>query len=143
MHLVMNLDTMPHTEKTIKELVEKFERNLDEYMHPAYNETLIRVEFVNPFWKALGWDVDNTAGYALAYRDVIHEDEIKVGPASKAPDYSFRIGGARKFFLETKKPAVDLKNDPVPSFQLLRSVISARPTLPTARLTSLFINSMI
>jgi len=29
---------------------------------------------------------------------------LKVGGATKAPDYSFRIGGTRKFFLEAKKP---------------------------------------
>jgi hypothetical protein len=90
---------MNENKQIIQYLVEKFERNLDEYKHPSYNETLIRVEFVNPFWKALGWDVDNAAGYALAYRDVIHEDEVRIGPTTKAPDYSFRIGGARKFFL--------------------------------------------
>ena len=53
-----------------------------------------------PFFRELGWDVDNTAGYAEAYRDVIHEDQVKVGGAVKAPDYGFRIGGQRKFFLE-------------------------------------------
>ena len=42
----------------------------------------------------MGWDVDNERGYAEAYKDVIHEDAIKVGGATKAPDYCFRIGGA-------------------------------------------------
>src|SRR5439155_11648086 len=40
--------------------------------------------------------------------------------ATKAPDYCFRIGGARKFFLEAKKPAVDIKHDVSPAFQLRR-----------------------
>jgi len=88
---------------------------------------------VNPFFKALGWDVDNEAGYAFAYRDVIHEDEVKVGGATKAPDYSFRIGGTRKFFLETKKPSIDLKHDPSPAFQLRRYAYSAK--LPVSILT--------
>lgn len=52
----------------IPQLVKQFERNINEYRNPKYNETLIRVEFVNPFWKALGWDVDNEKGYAMAYR---------------------------------------------------------------------------
>ncbi|MCK4394927.1 hypothetical protein KAX17_18675, partial [Candidatus Bipolaricaulota bacterium] len=34
----------------------------------------------------LGWDVYNRAGHAEAYRDVIHEDAIKVGGATKAPE---------------------------------------------------------
>ena len=110
---------------TIDQLIEKFQHNLEEYKNPRYNETQVRIEFVNPFWEALGWDVLNKSGYAMAYRDVIHEDEVKVKGATKAPDYSFRIGGTRKFFLETKKPAIDLKHDPSPAFQLRRYAYSA------------------
>jgi len=62
----------------ICKLVETFRYNLREYKNPRYNETSIRVEFVNPFWEALGWDVNNRTGYALAYRDVIHEDEVRI-----------------------------------------------------------------
>src|SRR5205809_1657637 len=106
--------------QTIRELVERFERQLDAYRSPQYNETQLRREFLDPFFKALGWDIDNEQGYAEAYKDVIHEDAIKVGEATKAPDYCFRIGGARKFFLEAKKPAVDIKHDVSPAFQLRR-----------------------
>src|SRR5436853_4254595 len=95
----------------IRELTERFERNKDAYRSPQYNETQLRREFLDPFFKALGWDIDNEQGHAEAYKDVIHEDAIKVGEATKAPDYCFRIGGARKFFLEAKKPAVDIKHD--------------------------------
>ena len=84
----------------IEKLVELFDRNIETYKSQAYDETTLRVEFVNPFWKALGWDVDNEAGYAMAYRDVVHEDSINIGGVTKAPDYCFRIGGMRKFFIE-------------------------------------------
>src|SRR5437899_7063821 len=104
----------------IRELTERFERNKEAYPSPQYNETQLRREFLDPFFKALGWDIDNEQGYAEAYKDVIHEDAIKVGEATKAPDYCFRIGGARKFFLEAKKPAVDIKHDVSPAFQLRR-----------------------
>src|SRR5712671_3156113 len=104
----------------ILELIARFERNRESYKAPHYNETQLRREFLDPFFKALGWDIDNEQGYAEAYKDVIHEDAIKVGEATKAPDYCFRIGGARKFFLEAKKPAVDIKNDVAPAFQLRR-----------------------
>ena len=119
--------------ETIQNLVDKFDRNVQEYKNPKYNETLIRVEFINPFWEALGWDVNNRAGYALTFRDVIHEDDIKVGGSTKAPDYSFRIGGRRMFFLEAKKPAVDLKHNPEPAFQLRRYAYSAK--LPVSMLS--------
>ena len=101
-------------------LVARFEQQLDSYQSGRYNETQLRREFLDPFFKALGWDVDNQAGYAEAYKDVIHEDAIRVGEATKAPDYCFRIGGTRKFFLEAKKPSVDLKEAISPAFQLRR-----------------------
>src|SRR5437016_3187268 len=106
--------------KEILDLVERFERQLDAYKFGQYNETQLRREFLDPFFKALGWDIDNEQGYAEAYKDVIHEDAIKVGEATKAPDYCFRIGGARKFFLEAKRPSVDIKHDVGPAFQLRR-----------------------
>jgi len=114
-------------------LVESFEQNADQYRSPAYNEAGLRVQFVNPFWKALGWDVDNEAGYAIQYREVVHEDAIRVGGVTKAPDYSFRIGGTRKFFVETKRPSVNLKGDPSPAYQLRRYAWSSK--LPLSVLT--------
>src|SRR5438128_2069405 len=117
----------------ILELVDLFDRNTEAYRSGAYNEAQVRQEFINPFFKCLGWDMDNEQGYAEAYKDVIHEDAIKVGGATKAPDYCFRIGGTRKFFLEAKKPAVNLKDDPDPAYQLRCYAWSAK--LPLSILT--------
>ena len=83
---------MSNAPKTVLDLVELFSQNIETYRSPAYNETMLRQEFINPFFEALGWDVYNKEGYAQAYKDVIHEDAIKVGGATKAPDYCFRIG---------------------------------------------------
>ena len=117
----------------IVQLVETFSANIDAYKNQQYNETQARREFIDPFFEALGWDVTNKSGYAQAYKDVIHEDAIKVGSATKAPDYSFRIGGQRKFFLEAKKPAVSIKDDISPAYQLRRYAWSAN--LPLSILT--------
>lgn len=117
----------------LDQLISRFENNLDAYKSPKYNETQLRLEFINPMFELLGWDVSNKEGYAEAYKDVIHEDAIKIGGATKAPDYSFRIGGARKFFLETKRPAVNIKDDSEPAFQLRRYAWSAK--LPLSILT--------
>ena len=84
-------------------------------------------------FKALGWDIDNEQGHAEAYKDVIHEDAIKVGGATKAPDYCFRVGGTRKFFLEAKKPSVNIAQDEAAAFQLRRYAWSAK--LPLSILT--------
>lgn len=116
---------MPAPQEVIK-LIENFERNLDAYRSGKYNETQVRRDFIDPLFKALGWDMDNSVGYAEAYRDVIHEDAIKIGLSTKAPDYSFRVGGQRKFFLEAKKPSVNVKNDVEPAYQLRRYAWSAK-----------------
>jgi predicted type IV restriction endonuclease len=109
----------------ILQLVERFEQQLDTYRSGAYNETQLRREFLDPFFRALGWDVDNTQGFAEAYKEVIHEDAVKIGGSTKAPDYSFRVGGRRMFFLEAKKPQVVIKDDPGPAYQLRRYAWSA------------------
>ncbi|MFA6413080.1 MAG: N-6 DNA methylase [Syntrophales bacterium] len=119
---------------SILELIARFERNRETYNSAPYNETQLRREFIDPFFKALGWDTDNSLGYAEAYKDVIHEDAIRVGGATKAPDYCFRIGGARKFFLEAKKPAVNIMEDPASAYQLRRYAWSAK--LPLSILTN-------
>jgi type I restriction-modification system DNA methylase subunit len=117
----------------IRQLVERYKDNSASYHSSVYNETQARREFIDPLFKALGWDMDNVEGYAEAYKDVIHEDAIKVGGATKAPDYAFRIGGTRKFFVEAKKPSVNIKGDISPAFQLRRYAWSAK--LPLSILT--------
>ena len=112
--------------KQILELVDRFERNQEAYRSGQYKEAQLRREFIDPFFKALGWDVDNEQGYAEAYKDIVHEDTIKVGGATKAPDYCFRIGGTRKFFVEAKKPSVDIRYDVHPAYQLRRYAWSAK-----------------
>jgi predicted type IV restriction endonuclease len=117
----------------ITELVRRFREHDDEYTSGSYNETQLRRDFLDPFFAALGWDVHNAQGYAEAYREVIHEDAIKVGAFTKAPDYCFRVGGTRKFFVEAKKPSVNVKDDLAPAFQVRRYAWSAK--LPLSILT--------
>jgi len=119
---------------TIKELVERFEKHLSSYKGQGYNEAQLRQEFINPFFEALGWDVYNKSGAAPIYRDVIHEDAIKMGGGIKAPDYCFTLTGRRMFFVETKKPSVDITKDTHPAYQLRRYSWSAE--LPLSILTN-------
>jgi type I restriction-modification system DNA methylase subunit len=111
----------------INELVNRFGEQYDSYMLAGYNETMTRRDFIDPFFKSLGWDIDNEEGYAEAYREVIHEDKLNIGGATKAPDYSFRlVGGKRLFFVEAKKPSVYIKEDIHPSYQVRRYGWSAK-----------------
>ena len=127
------MQSFDEAHKNVIELVGRFGQNLSAYKDGSYNETQVRLEFINPFFEALGWDVRNEGGYAEQYKDVVHEDAVKVGVSTKAPDYSFRIGGQRKFFLEAKKPSVNIKGDPAPAYQLRRYGWSAK--LPLSILT--------
>ena len=107
------------------ELVARFRDQRDDYQRGHYNETQLRRDFLDPLFALLGWDVDNRAGYAESFSEVVHEDAVKVGGTTKAPDYSFRIGGRRLFFLEAKKPSIFIKEDVAPAYQLRRYAWSA------------------
>ena len=115
------------------ELVDLFRTNHNHYSRADYKEAHVRQEFIDPMFELLGWDMSNRQGYAEQYKEVIHEDALRVGRATKAPDYCFRIGGVRKFFLEAKKPSVKLKEDVPAAFQVRRYAWSAG--LPLSILT--------
>jgi len=118
----------------IGRLVQRFDDNREAYRSGHYNEAQLRQEFLNPFFEALGWDVYNRQGYAEAYKEVIHEAAIKIGGRTKAPDYCFRAGGGRpSFFVEAKKPSVDIRDAVSPAYQLRRYAWSAK--LPVSILT--------
>ena len=120
--------------RAIEELVQRFDSHKDAYRSGSYNEAQLREEFLNPFFAAMGWDVYNKKAYAEAYKEVIHEDAIKVGGRTKAPDYCFRAGGGvRSFFVEAKKPSVDIRDAVSPAYQLRRYAWSAK--LPVSILT--------
>lgn len=110
----------------IIELVEKYERGIENYRSSSYNETQVRREFIDPMFGALGWDVDNSLGLASGFTEVIHEDRLSIDGVSKAPDYSFRIGGVRKFFVEAKRPSINLKDNPAPAKQIRRYAWNAK-----------------
>ncbi len=104
--------------QTIVDLVNAFERNLECYRSPQYKEAAVRAEFINPFFEALGWDVHNARKYAENYKDVIHEPSLEEETGGRAPDYSFQPAGRLKFYVEAKKPSINIDRDPAPSHQL-------------------------
>ena len=112
--------------QSILRLCETFSKHKDHYTSSDYNETALRREFLDPFWKALGWDIDNESGRSASYKDVVHEDLIKVDKSLRAPDYCFRIKGVRKFFVEAKRPSINIKESLSPAFQLRRYAWSAK-----------------
>ena len=57
--------------EVILNLSETFSLHEEHYKSSNYNETELRREFLDPFFKALGWDVDNEQGYADAYKECV------------------------------------------------------------------------
>jgi adenine-specific DNA-methyltransferase len=117
--------------KNINSLVSFYDDNKENIVK-NWNETQTRIELINPMFECLGWDVNNKQGLADSFKEVIHEDAIKISGGSRAPDYSFNYG-RRLFFLEAKKPSVNIKYDISPSYQLRRYAWSAK--LPISILT--------
>jgi len=117
----------------VVELVNRFRDNEVVYRSPNYKEAHIRQDFIDPMFLALGWDLRNEQNAAETYKEVIFEDAIKVSGSTKAPDYCFRIGGNRKFFVEAKKPSVNLADSVSAAYQVRRYGWSAK--LPVSILT--------
>ena len=95
----------------IRKLVKKYEADRNYYLTDHYNEAQVRSDFLDPLFELLGWDIKNKAGRPTNEREVILEEPLKVGASqnTKKPDYTFRLFAERKFFLEAKKPSVQIE----------------------------------
>ena len=117
----------------LKELVNQFRYNLKDYTSWNFNETNTRQQFIDKFFELLGWDVNNHFWRSEQYKEVVLEDKLKINWQAKAPDYSFRLWGRRIFFVEAKKPSVNIKDDVEPAYQIRRYSWTAK--LPIGILT--------
>lgn len=106
---------MTNVEK-LRDLVYRFQTNLAYYkeIRNNYNEHSCRIEYIDPLLKILGWDVANERGLAPQYREVIAEN---YSTPTDRPDYTMTLRGVAKFFVEAKKPAVDITRVTDPAFQ--------------------------
>ena len=110
----------------IVSLVDRFSGQRAAYRSGKYNETQLRRDFLDPLFEALGWDMTNRKNFSEKYREVIHERSVDVEGQAKAADYAFQSGGNILFFLEAKKPAVNIETNPEPAFQIRRYAWSAK-----------------
>ena len=106
---------MTNVEK-LNDLANRFQTNLAYYKETRnnYNEHSCRIEYIDPLLKILGWDVANERGLAPQYREVIAEN---YSTSTDRPDYTMTLRGVAKFFVEAKKPAVDITRATDPAFQ--------------------------
>jgi hypothetical protein len=98
----------------LRELVEKFRINEEHYKSKDFLETQVRVEFINPLLRLLGWDVNNEAGHGPEYKDVIHELHSGDG---RHIDYVFKVGSEKKFLIEAKRPSEDIAGNAAHALQ--------------------------
>lgn len=117
----------------IKELVEQFRYNLKDYTSWNFNETNTRQQFIDKFFELLWWDVNNHFWRSEQYKEVVLEDKLRINWQAKAPDYSFRLWGRKIFFVEAKKPSVNIKDEVEPAYQIRRYSWTAK--LPIGILT--------
>lgn len=113
---------------TVKKLIEKYNADRKYYLTNKYNETLLRSDFLDPFFELLGWDIKNNAGKPTNEREVILEEALKENASehSKKPDYTFRLFSERKFFLEAKKPCVAIESNNDSAKQVRRYGFTAK-----------------
>ena len=89
----------------IEKLIQRFESDKTHYLSKGYSEAQARIDFITPFFKALGWDVENEEGLPHHAREVVVENPEDT---RGRPDYSFRLAGQTKFFVEAKPPSEEL-----------------------------------
>ncbi|MBI5029668.1 MAG: N-6 DNA methylase [Chloroflexi bacterium] len=92
-------------EKELATLVARFDQHRADYLRSDYSEAEVRLQFINPLFEALGWDVQNQASKSRAECDVVVERGETIGN----PDYAFRLNGQTLFYVEAKAPHVSLE----------------------------------
>jgi len=119
-------------EKELSRLVGIFEHSLAGLKSSGYVEAQLRDDFLNPFFRSLGWDLENRAGLIQSKREVEIESRTEIGGHQKRADYLFRTDGHDRFICEAKKPAEELHS--AHAFQAKR--YAWNKNLPLAILTN-------
>src|SRR6266853_842153 len=104
-----NSATFISFEKELNRLVAAFEKGIGEFKGPGYVEAQLRDDFLNPLFRALGWDLENQAGLIQSEREVEIESRTQIQGRQKRADYLFRADKRDRFVCEAKKPAEELQ----------------------------------
>lgn len=101
-------DRLETGREIVRQLALKFQANLPYYLSNQFDETSTRTQFLEPFFAALGWDMNDTLRKG-AFADVIRERSV-VGEVAGVnvllkPDYTFRVGGQPQVCIEASDQA--------------------------------------
>lgn len=112
----------------LQKLTEKYDKNLNYYRSARYNETQLRTDFLDQLFSILGWDITNANGKTTNEREVLVEEglRLRAGDNTKKPDYTFRLFSERKFFVEAKKPSVQIHVESESARQVRRYGFTAK-----------------
>ncbi|QBJ95113.1 hypothetical protein ERC79_03425 [Rhodococcus sp. ABRD24] len=97
-----------------RQLADKFAAGFDHYtdIRSKYLEADTRSEFIDPLLRAFGWDVENLHGLAPSKREVVREEsQQRENSAGKRPDYTLRVNGSARVYVEAKRPSVNILTD--------------------------------
>lgn len=114
--------------ENLQTLIERYNSDVDYYRSTRYNETQLRTDFLDQLFTILGWDITNVSGKTTNEREVLVEEGLRfrAGDNTKKPDYTFRLFSERKFFVEAKKPSVQVNIDSEPAKQIRRYGFTAK-----------------
>jgi predicted type IV restriction endonuclease len=120
----------------IEQKVDDFAKNEKSLLDPKFGETETRNRFIDPFFRALGWELEQTHLPRKLW-DVHREYSQKDNSSTKKPDYAFRLHGKLKFFVEAKAPWVRIIDNPDKDtmFQAKRYAYSTNGQAPIVIIT--------
>jgi adenine-specific DNA-methyltransferase len=105
----------------VSNLVQIYTSGRDQFQSTDYSEFQARIDFIDKFWIALGWDVNHE------HQINPYEQQVKVerspggAERSRRADYAFLAPNFRdvSFFVEAKRPGADIDNAD-DNFQVVR-----------------------
>jgi type I restriction-modification system DNA methylase subunit len=102
--------TFDEAYERVKHLVSIFRQNEKQYLSSAYSEAQARLDFIDKFWIALGWDVNHETQTNPYEQEVKVERGVAMSAGRKRADYAFLASNFRDvlFYVEAKKPQGEL-----------------------------------
>jgi hypothetical protein len=102
-------------------LVQAFHSGREKVLSAEYSEAQARIDFIDKFWTALGWDVNHERQTNPYEQEVKVERGVPISGRGRRADYAFLAPNFRdvRFFIEAKRPASNIDNSD-DYFQLIR-----------------------
>ena len=107
---------------SVRKLVKDFDAFKERYMKPDYSEPQARLDFIDKYFVALGWDVNHETQTNPYKQEVKVEKNVNTGHSQRRADYAFYIAPNYqdvKYYVEAKKPSVDIESKDS-YFQIIR-----------------------